>query len=36
MNKDVKGNTFKLLNNFGVDNEIVSPATDKDVLLVNY
>ena len=33
MNKDVKWNTFKLLNNFGVDNEIVSPATDKDVLL---
>ena len=35
MNKDVKGNAFKLLNNFGVDNKSVSPATDKDVLLVN-
>ena len=35
MNKDLKGNTFELLNNFGVDNEIFSPATDKDVLLVN-
>ena len=33
MNKDVKGNTFKLLNNFGVDNEIVSPATDKRCII---